>query len=113
MGFNLLNRVQGHADHDQKGCATEVEGDIKSPVEDGGQDTDGRDIDGPPEGDSGEHLINILSGLLTRTDARDIATKFFHVIGDIIWVKGNGRIKIAEEDNEPHIEKVVEKCARS
>ena len=113
MGFNLLDSVQSHADHDQQGCSSKIEGDIESSIEDRRQDADGGDINRSPKGDPRKHLINIFSGLLARTDARDITAKFFHIIGDIIWVEGNGRIKLAEEDNESHIEKIIEECARA
>jgi len=108
MGFNLLNCIQGHANHDQEGCPSKIKGDIKSAIEDCWQDTDGRDIDRSSKSDPRKHLINIFSGLLPRTDTRDITAEFFHIIGNIIWVEGDGRIKIAEEDDESHIEKIVE-----
>ncbi len=113
MGFNLLDRVQGHTDHDQERCSPKIEGDIEFLIKDCGQDADGRDIDGSSESDSGEHLINILSGFLSRADARDITAKLFHILGDIIRVKGDGRIKVAEEDDESHIEKIIEEGSRA
>ena len=113
MGFNLLDCVQGHTDYDQERCSSKIEGDIEFSIEDGGQDADRRDINRSSKSDPSKHLINILSRLLSRTDARDITTKFFHIFGDIIWVKGDGRIKIAEEDDESHIEKIIEECTGS
>jgi hypothetical protein len=113
VSLNLLDRIQGNTNDDQKGCPSKVERDIELLIENGGEDADGGDIDGSSESDSGEHLINILSGLLSRADARDITAKFFHILGDIIWVESDGRIKVAEEDDESHIEKIIEECARA
>jgi hypothetical protein len=113
MGFNLLDCVQGYTDYDQEGCSSKIEGDIKFSIEDGGQDADGRDINRSSKSDPSEHFINILSRLLPRTDARDITAKFFHVIGHIIWVKGDRRVKIAKEDDKSHIEKIIEECPRA
>lgn len=113
MRFNLLNRIQGHTDHDQEGGAPEVKRDVEFSVENGGENTDGRDINRSSEGNSSEHLIDVLSGLLSGANARDITTEFFHVISDVVRVEGNGRIKIAEEDNESHVEKIIEKSTRA
>ena len=113
MRFNLLNRIQGHTDHDQQGGAPEVERDVEFAVENSRENTDGRDINRSSECDSGEHLIDVLSGLLSGANAGDITAEFFHVISDIIRVEGNGRIKIAEEDNESHVEKIIEERTRA
>jgi len=104
MGFNLLDGVQSHTDYDQKGRSPKIEGDIKFLIKNGGQDADGRNINGSTEGDPSEHFIDILSRLLARADARDITAKFFHVFSHISWIKRDGCIKIAEEDDEPYIE---------
>jgi len=112
MSLNLLDCVQGHTDYDQQSCSSKIEGNVKSSIEDGGKDADGRDIDGPPKSDSGEHPVNIFSGLLTGSDPRDVTAKLLHIFGYIIWVEGDRRIKIAEEDDESHIEKIIERCAR-
>src|SRR4030042_7100195 len=104
MGFNRLDGVQSHTDYDQKGRSPKIEGDIKFLIKNGGQDADGRNINGSTEGDPSEHFIDILSRLLPGADARDITAKFFHVFSNIIWIKSDGCIKIAEEDDEPYIE---------
>ena len=104
MCLNLLNRIQRHTDYDQQGGSSEVERDVEFSVENGRENANGRDINRSPECNSSEHLINVLSGLLSGANARDIPAEFFHVIGDIIRVEGNGRIKIAKEDNESHVE---------
>ncbi len=108
MGFNLLDGIQGHADDDQERCPSKIEGDIESLIENRWQDADSGDINRSSEGDPGKHLIDIFSRLLAGTDAGDITAKFFHIISDIVWVKGNGRIKIAEEKDESDVEKIVE-----
>ena len=110
MGFNLLDGIQGHADDDQERCSPKIEGDIESSVKNRWQDADGSHVNCSPEGDSRKHFIDIFSRLLSRTNARDITSKFFHIIGDIIWVEGNGRIKITEEEDESHVEKIVQQC---
>ena len=113
MGFDLLDSIQGHADHDQKGCSSKIEGDIEFSIENSGQNADGGDINCSSESDASEHLIDILSRLLSGTDARDITAKFFHIFGDVIGVKGDGRIKITEEDDQSNIEKIIEEGARA
>ena len=51
MRFNLLNRIQGHTDYDQERGAPEVERDVEFPVENCGENTDGRDINRSSECD--------------------------------------------------------------
>ena len=113
MCLNLLNRIQGHTDHDQEGGAPEVKRDVEFAVENSRENTDGRDINRPSEGNSSEHLIDILSGFLSGANTWDITAEFFHVFGDIIRVERNCRIKIAEEDNESHVEKIIEEGTRA
>ena len=82
-------------------------------VKDCGQDADGGDVNCSSQSDASEHLIDILSGLLSGADAWDVPTKFFHIFSDIIGVKGDSGIKIAEEDDESYIEKIVKECTRA
>ena len=113
MGFNLLDRIQSHTDHDEQSCPSKIEGDIEPSDQDGGENADDRDINRSTESNSSEHLVNILSRLLSRPEAWNITAKLLHIFGDIIWIEGNRRIKVAEENDESYIEKVVEKSARS
>ena len=113
MGLDLLDGIQGHANHNQKRGSSKIEGDIEFSIKDCGQDADGGDVNGASEGDSGEHLIDILSGLLAGTDPRDITAEFFHIFGNVIRIEGDGRIKIAEEDDESDIEQIIEERPRS
>ena len=110
MGFNLLNRIQGHPDHNQKRCPSKIEGHIKFPDENGGQDADGRNIDGPPEGNSSKHFIDVFRRLLPWPDTRNVTSKFLHIFGNVNGVEGHRRVEIAEEDDKPNIKKIVEKA---
>ena len=113
MRFDLLNRIQGHTDHDQDGRSTKIEGDIEPSIEDRWKDADDRHINRASEGDSSENLIDIFCRLLPGTDTGNVTAKFFHVFGNIIRIESNGRIKIAEEDNESHVEKIIEEGTRT
>src|SRR4030042_3425656 len=107
MSLNLLNRVQSHSHHNEKGCTAEVEGDVEPSDQNGGQDTDSRDIEGSSEGDAGEALVDILSGLLAGPDAREVSPDFLHVVSHIVRVEGDRRVEKTEEDDKTHIEKIV------
>src|SRR4030043_1268406 len=106
MSLNLLNRVQSPPYHNEKGCPSEVEGDIEPSNQKGGQDTARRDIEGPSEGDAGEDLVDILSGLLAGPDAREVSSEFLHVVSHFVGVEGDRRVEKTEENDETHIEKV-------
>src|SRR4030042_5145876 len=56
MRLNLLDRVQSHSHHNEEGCSSEIEGDVEPSNQKGGQDTNGRDIEGPSKGEAGEAL---------------------------------------------------------
>ena len=113
MRFNLLNRIQSHTDHDQEGGSAKIEGDIELSIENRGKDADDRYINRPSEGDSSQHLIDVFCCLLPGPDTGDITPEFFHVFGDIVRIEGDGRIKIAEKDNEPDVEKIIEEGTRA
>ncbi len=113
MRFNLLNRIQSHADHDQEGGSTKIEGDVELSIENRWKDADDRYINRPSEGDSSQHLIDIFCRLLPRPDTGNITTEFLHVFGDVIRIECDGRVKIAEEYNEPHVKKIIEEGTRA
>ena len=54
VGFDLLDRVQGHADDNQQGRSSEIEGNIEPSHQNGGQDADGRHIDRSSQRDPGD-----------------------------------------------------------
>ena len=108
MGFDLLDGIQSHAHYDQQGGPAKVEGDIEPSNEDGRQNADRRNVNGSAQGDPGEDSVDIFGRLLTGSEARDIATKLLHIFSHIIWVERYGCVEITEEDNESHIEKIVE-----
>jgi len=107
MRFYLLNRIQSHTNDDQERGSPKVEGDIEPPVKDGWENTDRRNIKGSPQGDPGEDFVDIFSSLLAWAEAGNVAAKLFHIFCYIIRVEGHGRVEIAEEDDEPDIEKIV------
>lgn len=113
VGFDLLDGIQSHAHHDQQGSPTKVEGDIEPSNEDGRQNADRRNVKGSAQGDPGEDSVDIFGGLLTGSEARDIAAELLHIFSHIIWVEGYGCVEITEEDDESHIEKIVEQGTRS
>jgi hypothetical protein len=113
VGFNLLNRVQSDTDDDQQGCSSEIEGNIESSNQDRGKDTDDRDINSSPEGDPGKHLVDVLGGLLSRSNPWDIAPVLFHILSHIVRIEGDCSIKITEEDDESYIKEIVEEGIRS
>ncbi len=107
MRLNLLDRVQSHADYNQQGGSSKIEGDMEFLAENRGQDANSRHINRSSKSDPSEHFVDILGGFLPGTDAGDIAAEFFHIIGDIIRIEGDGGIKITKEEDETHVEKIV------
>ncbi len=113
MGLNLVDRVQSYTHDDQQRRSSKIEGDVESSIKDGRKDTNGRDIDCTAQRDPSEDLVDVLGGLLPRTDAGDIPAELLHIFSNIVRVEGHRRIKIAEEDNESHIEKIIEEGTRA
>src|SRR5512137_1943211 len=71
--LDLLHGVEGHAYHDEERRPAEVEGHAELVDEDGRQDAHRRQVERAAEGDAREHVVDVLGGLLARTDAGDVA----------------------------------------
>src|SRR5262245_10826636 len=80
--FDLLHGVQRHAHDDQQSRSTELEGQpAEGRVrEDGGDDTDEREVDRAAERDPVQDARDVLRRLPARPDARDVATLLLDVV---------------------------------
>src|SRR5213075_38745 len=66
VALDLLDGIERDADDDQQRGAAELEGHVVFRDQHAGQHADRGDVDGAAEGDAGEHVIDVLGGLLAR-----------------------------------------------
>ncbi len=112
MRLDLLYRIQRYAHDDEKGGSPEIKGNVEFLLHERRQHTHGGYINAAAESDSSQHLVNILGRPLARPDAGNESSILFHVIGHVDRIKGDGRIKVTEKDDEPDIEHVVKSASR-
>src|SRR5579864_8079787 len=119
LRFDLLNGIHGHADHDQKRSAAEIEIDVQpfeheSPhmvIEPGAQSsgqmmevntrdhpfreqTDCGEIDAADKGEPAQDAIDVLGGVAAGPYAGDEAAVLAHIVG-----------KLGGIENDAHVEK--------
>src|ERR1044071_619825 len=137
LRLHLGDRVHGHADDDQERGAAEIEVEAEAfrdpaqvvvgqeVVEAGPDDGDGRDleagdeelgkdgdegqVDGAPEGDAAQDVVQVFGGTLPRADAGHEAPVLPHVLRHVVRVEDDRGVEVAEEDDEGDVEEVVER----
>src|SRR5687768_7593968 len=135
LRLHLGHGVHGHAHDDEQGGAAEVEVEaepLRHPAEvvlgeegvepgadarDGrhleagdeelGQERDHGQVEGSPEGDAAEDVVEVLRGALARTDAGDEAPVLPHVLRHVVGIEDDRGVEVAEEDDEGDVEQVV------
>src|SRR5262252_6325312 len=112
VGFDLLDCIERDTNHDHESGATEVERHLHLFVQQRRQHADGRDVHGAAEGDAGQDLVDVGGGSPTGPDAGDEAAVLLHVVGDVDRVERDGRVEVAEEDDQADVEGVVAPVAR-
>lgn len=135
LGFNLLNRIHGHADDDKQGSTTEIECDAQTgryPVHAGRieevvnfwsyprngldlksgdqkfrQEANQNEVNSPRCGKPAQNPIDVLRGSLSGADARDIAAVFANIVSHFHRIEDDADIKETEKDNAGDIEHVI------
>ena len=72
------------------------------------QDRHNAQVDGAEQRDLIEHLLDEVGGGLTGTEAGDKAAVLLQVVGDLNGVELNGRIEVAEADDQQEIDDHVQ-----
>ena len=107
MGFYLTDRIHSHTNNDKKCRPAEIEWDIKALHQDRRQHADRGDVQGTSQSNAGQDALDIIGCWSSRSQPRDIAAIFLHIVGNINRIKGNRGIKVAEEDNEENVKNLV------
>ena len=63
-------------------------------------DADGGDVERAAERDAREHVVDVVGRLLALADARDERLLLLQVVGDVDRLERDGRVEVAEEDDE-------------
>jgi len=113
MRLDLLQGIKGNAYHDQETCPAEERCEIWRYThldhhrrEDRNESQENR----TRESDLCQNIVNEVGGMRTRPDARNESTLPLHVIGNVLGIECNGRVKICEEHNHQTVDQRV--CPR-
>ena len=113
MGLDLIHEVHGHADKDQQAGTTEVERHVELGDHEHGQQGNGRDVHRAAQGQTREYGVDVFLGAFAGTDAGDEAAVLLQVLGHILRVDDDGRVEVAEEEDQDNIEHIVQDAVRS
>ena len=112
MRLYLGNGIYSHTDDNQQGCSAKVKGHVISADQDSWQHTDHTYINCANHCQAGQRLVNKIRCLFARPDAGDVTTVLLKILCYIYRVKGNRRIKKAEENNKCHKQNIIINGAR-
>src|SRR3954464_9065071 len=110
--FDLLDGIERDTNDDHESGSAEVERDLHLFVQQGRQHADGGDVDRAAERDARQDLVDVRRRGAAGPDARDEAAVLLHVVGDVDRVERDGRVEVAEEDDQADVEQVVAPVAR-
>src|SRR5580658_3726106 len=100
--FDLAHRIERHADDDHHRGPAPSEWDVERLRDDRRHNANRGHVERTPERDAGEHVVDVVRGLLALTDVRDEGLLLLQVVGYVDRLKRNGRVEIAKEDDEQH-----------
>src|SRR5581483_8752999 len=122
LRFDLVDRVHGHADHDQQGSAAKVEVHVQAVGDPGWQLLKERadqpqvvemqtgdhpfrnnrnqdQVQRSHQGDAGQDLVDVIRGPGARTNAGDEPPVLTHVVGNFSRVEHDRHVEVCEEDD--------------
>ena len=98
-GLDLLNEVESHSHHNQKGCSPEIEGEIERlPLEKRGYYTNKGYVYSPDKSNSSENFVNVFGCFLARSDTRNKTSVLSQILRQIVGVVYDRCIEIREKD---------------
>ena len=111
-GLDLLHRLQCDTDDDEQGRTAEVDTlDMRCRSNHIREDGDKGQEHGARQRDTRQDMIQIICGRLTGADARDEAAVFLQIVRHIRDLYGNSRVEIREEDDQPDVERRLQRLA--
>ena len=111
MGLDLTHRIECNTHHDQQSRPTEIEGHAHPLRKNDRQYADRRDVDRTDELQPRQHGVDLLRRLAAGPNSRDVATRQFDVLRDVIRIDHDRRIEGAEEDDQSDVHAVVNESA--
>ena len=107
MALHLPDRVHRHIDDNQQRGAAEIKRHIIGIDKHFRQQTNSRQIQRANKGQTGQHMVDILSRARAGTDTRNKAAITLQIIRRVIRVEDNRGIEEAEENNTRRIERHI------
>src|SRR5690606_37304910 len=100
MRLHLGHKVHGHHHRDQQRRPTQIERDIEVDIQRLRQQTYTSYVNRAYHGQARDYAINVIGGLLTRTNARQIGIATLEVIGNLFGIEHQRRVEEAKENDQ-------------
>src|SRR6266568_371081 len=138
LRLDLVDRIHSHANDDQKRGAAKVKVDVETvqyPVRQSIEERaahpdrqivevntcnhpfwDQRNDDQVKrayQGNTGEHIVDVVAGANSGTNARNKPTILLHVVADVFWIKDNRHIEVSKKEDTDRIQERVQRFAPS
>src|SRR5215467_4757772 len=136
LRFDLVDRVHGHADHDQQRRSAEIEGHVQAIEDPVGQlvkeipaqpprqvmemqahdhplrnQRDQNQVQATDKGDPGKDLIDVIAGAMSGAYAGNKSPVLAHVVSNIGRIENNRNVKVRKEDDAYRVQQGVERLA--
>src|SRR3989339_234505 len=114
MGLDLPDQVERHANHDQQSGRPEPleRSNVGQALNDRRNDRDQRQEKGPHQGQPGNNVFQVLGGRFSRPDPQDKSAVFFNVLGQIVRIERDRRVKVRKEKDQRKIKDHVQTAGR-
>src|SRR2546423_3974575 len=106
--LHLLDRVEGHADHDQQGRAAEAERHVEDARDHDGQHGDDREEDGAGQGDARQHVVDVVGRGGPGFHARNESPLLLEILRQIHRIEDDGSVEVGEKDDQHRHREEVE-----
>src|SRR5882757_7847689 len=130
LRLDLVDRIHGHADHDQKRGAAEVEAHVEAVGDPGGQffeeaadqpevvemdaayqnlrdKRDDDQVERAYQGDAREDVVYEVRSAPPGANAGDETAVLAHVVGNVVGAEDDGDVEVGKEDDAYHVEQLI------
>lgn len=106
--INLAHGVHSDNYGYEHPCSAEIKRDVELGDEQHGEDANSRDVQRTPNSNPTQDLVNVFLGPQPGADAWNESALLADIFGNIIGIKNNRRVKIAEKNDQSDKDDIVQ-----
>lgn len=106
-----LRCVHRDGDHDEQAGAAKIKRNRVLGYQDFGEETNRHKVGGADDRQPCQHIVDVIGGVLARTDAGDEAAILTQVVGRLRRVEDDGGVEEAEEHDQRGVQQHIERRA--